>query len=1531
MATQPRRVIDPLNPAGSVNPRLRIGQGISGGGVDPLNPGGAASSLLRSRPRISPLDPGGSFRQSRQVDQGTFNRLNRLAENYSKQFQDAVNSNWRKDYDDLEEFERKNIPIEYRDVFRDILEQRKAMRIRRHGSPLQNILKVVGAIEGAGSGFLKGAHEFQKEQGITSWKDQWKYLANPSLIYREFGAGFSEIPESVAHSYSYTQLAKDTNDPGSFAYRYAPIIGLSMAVLWDPTTYISFGATSTSKSIAYRALAETDKQAVKAAERLIKANRGKIVNTVHGPVKASYDNFDEIVSHVKVESGMPMTLGDALAQLQQRGLELKQEIRQTGKYFDPKTGEMVDASLRKKITARALPSNVKGGQGVRLAGKTIPGTIGLGTKLAGGTRTGISKSGLGQDVGEALIPAWGARHVVDDAARASALVEMTTFKTGVQKAQTDIARTVREMQRPVIRNPDDISEYGIDEGLGKARVLVRPEERAGLLTRTGKLEPAQRVLRDNIKVAAGVHIEKAVSAGLQRKQITKLWDDLAKYYDDPLMALAEFKFKATARTMAHTFVEQMLRDRRFALPLSRLDDVGKAMDEHLLLDAPEGWTKFAYGTRQYAVRNSVIDGIKDLSNPTRLDTSLQRGFRRLNIAQNWWKLYATSPNPAFHVMNFLGAVWNNALAGIYNPVDYFDALKTLYRGRKEEAAQVGSKFGAIPGLRRVPESTEAGKAAQATLAEAEARSGLGRTSFLFGDISRGHYSPEQLAMSDVPTGQLDPMYQRMAHEGMEKGKGIVGRTFTPEGGFRSVRPNWREGPRDELGVPIVAWNPETLENQNFRIGENEFFVSVARDRETGKIYSSTRDHTEIWDDLSVVFGAEKGFSTTAWDQYTVLANRKGKVLAVNGNDLNATYDLEAQTLVGATPDPNAQLANEIKTHIEAKFAAGAKEAKRIGVQKGPKLPKGVSRMLPGLDEWDDVAEQVTPKFLKENPWAQFFPIAVMPDGEIRVGFAGMAHEDSVLGSDYVRFLGEDWASRIPSGGDLWTMMENAGYREATGILDAETGRVLAVNLGEFTKNPVKGATDLRLGAETEAALEKRVKRAAEAVLHAKVPEVKGPLRKKAIARQYGVTVPRKLGGVALAATGNPMAFALFLPELGRIGRRVGGTIEDLVRLTPFEKFSNDPQIMRYLAEYGPINSSLRVEYKRFTKADQQAMFDIGADISRKFQFDYSDLTNFERYVAKSVFPFWVYYKNNLALQVTQMVKQPRVLATTSKVINFINENGKNYELGPWEEITPAYFDNLHAFQVPVPASVREMLGLPQDMPLFLNPKLPFLSINLIPNLWPVLRDPNMTTSQKMLEVMAPLFGNVGPFSTLPFPGGKILLEAGTGYNLGLNRPIDYQRQSSNDLRQGYVPAPGWFSYLPEALRDKVFHGYKDPKTGEYKITQTSNYVLEQLVTPFINNLGQAVPQEGGSQASKDRARADLVSWMTGVRLMPFDVLRADRNLAYQMKGMLEAKQSELRQQGLELDPEDAEMLKIVRADLKVIEAVWDERENPDGY
>lgn len=677
-------------------------------------------------------------------------------------------------------------------------------------------------------------------------------------------------------------------------------------------------------------------------------------------------------------------------------------------------------------------------------------------------------------------------------------------------------------------------------------------------------------------------IEAAKSLKLSARETRELWDTIAASTNDPIEAIGMFVFQNQVKVRSREFIKRILDNPMFATPIEKEAKV------------PVGYKPFVspIDRQRYAVLGDMANALDDLSNPIFLDRSTSAVMKALQMPQNYWKQFATSANPSFHVMNFLGAVWNNLYAGIYNPGDYVRALTLLYRARMEEAVQSGAT----------------------------------------------RYMGRQALSTDLTKG---------AHEMFQEAR------------------------------------------------------KSGASAETASIFAE--------------------------------------------------------------------------------------------IQQG----------------------------LERNPGDQFVRSAPVPMSE-------------------------------------------------------------------------------------------------------RVKDVVRP-RPNESNKRYALRQTRRGTAIGFLAHGNPVGVALLAPEAAQVGRVLGTTIEDIVRLAPFMKASHDPVLMRTLDAFGPI----RVPGNRhptFSKELQKAQYAIGAEISKHFQFDYSDLTDFERRWAKLVFPFYTFYKKNFVLQLQLLAQAPRGVHSAQAVMNYLNQNGDVSK--PMQQLLPEYFDQISAFQVPMPQSLRRRLGLSLTEPLYLNPKLPFVSLNLMPDLWDVFRDTGQPTPQKVLGAFAPMLGSIGPFAPLPLPGMKTFIEAVVGETLGLNKTLDYQRSSSNDYRNSYVPAPSWVQHLPGPVRDfmGIFPWMKTTKGphGNYLMTATGQYILDQMATPFVTNLGQVIPT-GGQDAGK--SKADMVSWLTGVRLIPVDMLRMHRSWAYRLKSMLEARQSDLHDQGLELDPTDAETLQIVRQQVKVLEDVWDIRQN----
>lgn len=1159
-------------------------------------------------------------------------------------------------------YEKRNLPPEALQAVHDMIFSTGAYS-GGHKSMLDELGRALNVGQNVISGMFGKNIEVMNKKGdehtAAGWSEFHKAIMSPVDAIQAIGAGFAHIPKAVSENETFTDVIKKNNDPNSWRYKYAMPIGLGMSVFFDPTTYLTFGALAGSKIAAESLLAEQTMKAYNEARGLIKA----------GQYAGDMSKVDEAAMDVTIKRGYAQDLGDAMDQIKTQAQQVKQEIRSTGSYMSKglaegeKSTPLVKATLKQKAGAWLLPTNVKGGRGVRFAGMEIPGSAKVTEGIASSFNKAMVDSKTGQFFGNALIPAWTARHIQGDKIRASVLVEMSKFTSMKKMLAKDISEEVRGLHKvsvgaKAIEDPYAIkmAEDGsatLEHAGGGAEmaVSIKPEERMGLMqTDVTKLQGPLKVLRERVNEEADVAIENAVKQGATKSLLVSSWDKLAQHYNDPLEALFDFKLRAATEGLSAEFTNHILSDARFSLPLAPKTEqaIAKADTDYqvaleaissvkgeskefyaaardeahgewmaakgkaakgkalagpgtsALTEVPAGFTEFSRGGKTFAVRDAVAYGLREINNPNIQGEASRRFFKvveGLNKPTLIWKKYATSPNPAFHVMNVLGASWNNALAGVYNPINYVDAAALVYKANREQAAQLGERFGI---LGKIPEATQEGKAALKKFQEAETRSATGSASFIASDQTYGAF-----------------------------------------------------------------------------------------DRETVK---------------------------------------------------------------------------------ELKTVGGGGPKSRLG--KLAEKPAGMSR-------------------------ARF----VLKRGRQGAAMAALAP-----------------------------------------------------------------------------------------------------------------------GGVAA-----PIGLMLMAPEMAKVGRKWGQYMEDMVRLAPFEKESKDIAVRRALHTFGPIHVD-DMEYPRFSRSEQQIMYDIGAGVSKHFQFDYSDLTPFERWGAKTIFPFWTFFKKNFALQFHEALSQPRKVGTTLKVMNYINENS-GQDIGPYKALLPQYFDDLQAFQIGVPDWARKKLGLPADEPLYLNPKLPFVQLNLMPNLWDILRDGNMSGPQKIRDIISTPAGMIGPFAPVPVPGAKMLLEAGTGYNLGMNSPIDYAGVTSAGQKQSTTVAPGWAQYLPKALQG-FFGMYKSPKDGQIRMGSTAAYVLNTMSLPFINNAGKTISTPGGSEAVQGKARADMVSWMTGIRLMPVDTLRLSRNEGYTVLNVINAKKSELKAKGKTLSFEDQSLLIETSAWLRVINAAYDKRE---GY
>jgi hypothetical protein len=455
----------------------------------------------------------------------------------------------------------------------------------------------------------------------------------------------------------------------------------------------------------------------------------------------------------------------------------------------------------------------------------------------------------------------------------------------------------------------------------------------------------------------------------------------------------------------------------------------------------------------------------------------------------------------------------------------------------------------------------------------------------------------------------------------------------------------------------------------------------------------------------------------------------------------------------------------------------------------------------------------------------------------------------------------------------------------------------------------------------------------------KEAEPKGAVRKAITYARRGTAAGLVVGGIApedwvpdeiedMPGFNPLIGLALGLPEFARAGKYAASDVEQVLRQTPMRVANRDPsyyQAMEAVSVLPPTDWGRWAGQTDIGKDQvmKEAVFDIGASMAIKYQFDYTALSTVERTLAKTIFPFYVFNKNNFVLQARELANRPRFVATAYDIGNFMNAMTETEQNDAFQELLPEYFDKLGMFRIPVPNQIRGVMGLPPDQDIYLNPKLPYASLNLFPAFWQLFQGDTITPDNtKMLQVLSPIFSSIGPMSVVP--GMKPALEYSVGYNLGLARPIDYQMLESGGFRHSQREAPGWMHFVPGPLRD-MFGVHKNPDTGILEMSAHTRYIVDAMATPFMNSAGD-VFNWGGSGIESDRNKANNFAFITGIRLTPVDPIRLERGWLYRVQSYLEGQKGQAKLEGKKFPWEDELMLRRTRHQLKVIERAYDRRQ-----
>lgn len=261
--------------------------------------------------------------------------------------------------------------------------------------------------------------------------------------------------------------------------------------------------------------------------------------------------------------------------------------------------------------------------------------------------------------------------------------------------------------------------------------------------------------------------------------------------------------------------------------------------------------------------------------------------------------------------------------------------------------------------------------------------------------------------------------------------------------------------------------------------------------------------------------------------------------------------------------------------------------------------------------------------------------------------------------------------------------------------------------------------------------------------------------------------------------------------------------------------------------------------------------DGAAALVRKYLFDYSDLTPFERDAMRRVVPFYTWTRKNLPLQIEALLKQPGRFSRVEQVRWGINQEAEDQETGP----IPAWM--LEQQGVIVPGGISDALagipgsGFSKNTTAMFMPDMPYLNIEdqigPLANLAAMLPgfDKVLPKGEGAGRAISQLAGNVGgPLGVL-----KSLAEVGLGSEFFTGRRY-YPGEK--------VEAP--FYLAP-------FAGDAEVNAGEGQEPAVSPQVVNVLESafPVLSKMRTLAPT---SKRDEDASARRRLSMFTGLNVWP---------------------------------------------------------------
>lgn len=256
-----------------------------------------------------------------------------------------------------------------------------------------------------------------------------------------------------------------------------------------------------------------------------------------------------------------------------------------------------------------------------------------------------------------------------------------------------------------------------------------------------------------------------------------------------------------------------------------------------------------------------------------------------------------------------------------------------------------------------------------------------------------------------------------------------------------------------------------------------------------------------------------------------------------------------------------------------------------------------------------------------------------------------------------------------------------------------------------------------------------------------------------------------------------------------------------------------------------------------------------ANTVEKTLFDYGDVTPFEKNVLKRTIPFYTWMRKNIPLQTENVIRTPGKYAAANKALNGIRDLSAPVD----EKNLPEYMDNPNWVKLPLNQNGN---------PMYWNSNLPMGDLEKI--------NPSQLGST--------VLGSLSPLIKAP-------LEAKLNQNTFFGDKIE---KYPGEMKK----APAYVPNLPEPVVKMLGaqYGLSKENVKELQVPAKVRFMMSQV--PFMENVSKSIEAKG------DKKFNQLLSFLMGAKIAPFDAKKAEMNALYDQRDALRSAFDKYQTQGL---------------------------------